>query len=99
MSEAQKGHAPFVHLRAHTAYSLLEGALRIKELPKLCRAHGMPALAMTDTGNLFGAFEFSQTLAKAGVQPVIGCSLRVDISKLAGVARRALRRVRDEVGK
>jgi DNA polymerase-3 subunit alpha len=48
-------HAEFVHLRVHTAYSLLEGALRIKDLVNLCRANKMPAVAITDTNNLFGA--------------------------------------------
>ncbi len=73
-----KARAGFVHLRLHTAYSLLEGALRIKALPDLCREAGMPALAMTDTGNLFGALEFSETVAGAGIQPIIGCSLKLD---------------------
>ncbi len=83
-SEAVPKRAGFVHLRSHTAYSLLEGALRIKALPGLCRDHGMPALAMTDTGNLFGAFEFSQALAGAGVQPILGCTLKVDVSEVLG---------------
>ncbi len=82
--QGELARAGFVHLRCHTAYSLLEGALRIKALPDLCRKAGMPALAMTDSGNLFGAFEFSQAMAKAGIQPIIGCSLRVDGTALTG---------------
>ncbi|MFN3260839.1 MAG: DNA polymerase III subunit alpha [Pikeienuella sp.] len=65
----------FIHLRVHTIYSLLEGAIPVKALPKLCAAEGMPAVAITDTNNLFGALEASETLAKAGVQPIIGCQL------------------------
>ncbi|MGF1454833.1 MAG: DNA polymerase III subunit alpha [Alphaproteobacteria bacterium] len=72
--------AGFVHLRLHTAYSLLEGAMRIKSIAGLCRDQGMPAVAMTDSGNLFGAFEFSQAVAGGGVQPIIGCTLTVDVS-------------------
>jgi len=67
----------FVHLRARSPYSLLEGATRIPELAELCRSKGMPALALTDSNNLFGALEFSQYLSGAGVQPIIGCTLAV----------------------
>jgi DNA polymerase-3 subunit alpha len=70
--------AEFVHLRVHSAFSLSEGAIHIKDLAQLCREHHMPAVAVADTGNLFGALEFSQTLAEAGVQPIIGCALAVD---------------------
>ncbi len=69
--------ADFVHLRIHTAYSLSEGALPIDELVQLCRTKEMPAAAITDTNNLFGALEFSTAAAKAGVQPIIGCQLSV----------------------
>jgi len=66
-------HADFVHLRAHSAYSLSAGAIKVKELVGLAKRHAMPALALTDSGNLFGALEFSQAACEAGVQPVIGC--------------------------
>src|SRR5438128_345548 len=52
-------HADFVHLRVHSAYSLSEGAIKLKELIELCRRQLMPAVAVTDTGNLFGALEFA----------------------------------------
>jgi len=68
-------HAGFVHLRNHSAYSLSEGALRIPEMAALAQRHHMPAVAITDTNNLFGGLEFSQAMAKAGVQPVVGCQL------------------------
>jgi DNA polymerase-3 subunit alpha len=70
-------HADFVHLRVHSAYSLSEGALKTKELVKLCLANRMPAVAVTDTGNLFGAMEFSLACQEAGVQPIIGCILGI----------------------
>jgi DNA polymerase III subunit alpha len=68
----------FVHLRAHSAYSLSEGALHIKTMAAMAKEAGMPALAITDTGNLFGALEFSEALADKGIQPIIGCTLKVD---------------------
>ncbi|WP_238371087.1 DNA polymerase III subunit alpha [Heliomarina baculiformis] len=70
----------FIHLRVHTEYSLLEGAVRLKKLPGLCEAAGMPAVAVTDTNNMFSALEFSVTAAGAGVQPIIGC--QVDLTYL-----------------
>ncbi len=68
-------HADFVHLRAHSAYSLSEGAIKPDKLATLAAAARMPAVAITDTGNLFGALEFSQSCAGRGVQPIIGCQL------------------------
>ena len=68
-------HANFVHLRVHSAYSLSEGAIKIDELAQLCRAEDMPAVAITDRNNLFGALEFSQACKKSGVQPILGCKL------------------------
>ncbi|MEO0999667.1 MAG: DNA polymerase III subunit alpha, partial [Pseudomonadota bacterium] len=62
----------FIHLRVHTAYSLLEGAIQVKALPALAAAAGMPAVAITDTGNNFAALEFSEAAAGAGVQPILG---------------------------
>ena len=67
--------ADFIHLRVHTAYSLSSGAITIKELVARCKADRMPAVAITDGGNLFGALEFAIACAAAGVQPIIGCEL------------------------
>ncbi|HJQ84152.1 MAG TPA: PHP domain-containing protein, partial [Candidatus Binatia bacterium] len=67
----------FVHLHLHTQYSLLDGANKIKELiPRVAHA-GMPACAITDHGNMFGAVQFSQEAARHGVQPIIGCEMYV----------------------
>ncbi|MDH3581011.1 MAG: PHP domain-containing protein, partial [Hyphomicrobiales bacterium] len=70
---------PFVHLRVHSAYSLLEGALRIEQLSELAGRQNMPALALTDSNNLFGALEFSQAMAQKGIQPIVGCTLTVEL--------------------
>ncbi len=68
----------FVHLHLHSSFSLLEGALPIGSLTKLASADHMPALAITDSNNLFGALEFSEKMAGYGVQPIIGIQLTVD---------------------
>ena len=67
----------FIHLRVHSVYSLKEGALHVKALPGLCEKLGFPALAVTDTNALFGALEFSECCARAGVQPIMGLQLAV----------------------
>src|SRR5271154_2659631 len=67
--------ADFVHLRTHSAYSLSAGAIKISELSQLCRAEAMPAVAITDSGNLFGALEFATSCAEAGIQPIIGIEI------------------------
>ena len=71
----------FIHLRTHSAYSLSEGALPIKLMAAMAKEAKMPALAITDTGNLFGALEFSEALAEKGIQPIVGCTLKVDIEE------------------
>jgi DNA polymerase-3 subunit alpha len=74
---ADMPHAEFIHLRVHSAYSLSEGAIKIKELIGLCKAQKMPAVAMTDSGNVFGALEFCTAAADAGIQPILGCQIGV----------------------
>ncbi len=69
----------FVHLRVHTPYSLLEGAIRIGTLTELCQRFAMPAVAMTDTGNLFGVMEVTKALTGAGIQPIIGTSVALKL--------------------
>ncbi len=65
----------FIHLRVHTEYSLLEGAVRLKKLPGFCEKMEMPAVAVTDTNSMFSALEFSVTASGAGVQPIMGCQV------------------------
>ena len=65
----------FIHLRLHTEHSLLEGAVPVETLIKLCTRHKIPAVAVTDTNNLFAALEFSVTAKAAGIQPIIGCQI------------------------
>jgi len=74
LNDATEG---FVHLRCRSAYSLLEGAIKADKLGDMAKAANMPAVALTDRGNLFGALEFSVATKGAGVQPIIGCLLPV----------------------
>src|SRR5215475_2975437 len=72
--------AGFIHLHVHSAYSLLKGSIKIAKLAELAKADRQPALALTDTDNMFGALEFSDKMAGAGIQPIIGCSLAIDFA-------------------
>ncbi|MBN1127681.1 MAG: DNA polymerase III subunit alpha, partial [Chitinispirillaceae bacterium] len=67
-----KSHPPFVHLHNHTEYSFLDGAIRIPDLVERAHQFGMPALAITDHGGLFGAVEFYETCMAKGIKPVLG---------------------------
>jgi DNA polymerase III subunit alpha len=68
----------FVHLHVHSSFSLLEGALPIGKLAELAKTDKQPALALTDTDNMFGVLEFSEKLSGSGIQPIVGCALAVD---------------------
>jgi DNA polymerase-3 subunit alpha len=70
-------HSDYVSLHLHTEYSLLDGAIRIKELVEQAKAFKMPALAITDHGSLFGAVEFYKQVTRAGIKPIIGCEVYV----------------------
>ncbi|MCF6327807.1 MAG: DNA polymerase III subunit alpha [Devosiaceae bacterium] len=72
--------AGFIHLHVHSAYSLLEGALPIAKMLKLALADTQPAIGIADSANLFGALEFSQKAAAAGVQPIISCEVPIDFA-------------------
>ncbi len=72
----------FVHLRVHSAYSLLEGALPLEKIIAHAVADECPAIAVTDTNNLFGALEFAQKASGKGVQPIIGCQMDVDFTNM-----------------
>ena len=67
----------FVHLHAHSSYSLLEGGVKVADLVKAAAADRQPALALTDTNNLFGALEFSEKAAGTGIQPIAGLQLTI----------------------
>ncbi|MDJ0613886.1 MAG: DNA polymerase III subunit alpha [Rhizobiaceae bacterium] len=77
-SDGESSSQSFVHLHAHSAYSLLEGALPLKQLLELAVADNQPALAVTDRNNLFGALEFSEKAVKEGLQPIMGAKVAVD---------------------
>lgn len=70
-------HCQFVHLHNHTEYSLLDGACRIGDLVNAAKAFKMPALAITDHGNMFGAIEFYDKATRAGIKPLLGCEVYV----------------------
>ena len=70
-------HGNFVHLRTHSAYSLSEGAIKISNLIELALQNNMPAIGLTDKGNLFGAMEFSEKAKESGLQPILGLELAI----------------------
>src|ERR671934_1610489 len=80
----------FVHLHVHSSYSLLEGALTITRLAELAKNDHQPALALTDTDNMFGALEFSDKMAGSGIQPIVGCELAIDFGDQDPNARNTL---------
>ena len=78
--------ADFIHLKVRSAYSLTEGANKVDKIVSLAKDAEMPAVAVTDRNNLFGALEFSQYAAKGGVQPIVGCDLGIRREEEGGVA-------------
>src|SRR3982074_1032907 len=89
-SSANPSNAGFVHLHVHSAYSLLKGSIKIQKLGELAKADRQPALALTDTDNMFGALEFSDKMRGYAIQPIIGCELAVDFGDQDPNARNAL---------
>ena len=75
-------HSDFVHLHVHTQYSLLDGMIRLEDLFKKAREYKMPAIAITDHGNMFGAIDFHKKASEHGLKPIIGCELYVAPHKL-----------------
>ncbi|MCC0031709.1 MAG: DNA polymerase III subunit alpha [Brucellaceae bacterium] len=88
MVQAADSGKIFIHLRVHSQYSLLEGALPLGKIIGHAVKDQAPAIAVTDTNNLFGALEFAQKATKDGVQPIIGCQLSVDFADREGEAGR-----------
>src|SRR5579863_2909946 len=87
---APSSNPGFVYLHVHSAYSLLKGSIKIAELGELAKADRQPALALTDTDNMFGALEFSDKMAGYGIQPIVGCELAVDFGDQDPNARNAM---------
>ena len=83
-----RGMLGFVHLRVHSAYSLSESTLQIAKLAELAALDHQPALAITDSFNMFGAFEFSEKMQGKGIQPIIGA--KVEIADQYGAGEIAL---------
>ena len=88
-------HSEFVHLHLHSQYSLLDGAIRINDMMDKAREFKMPAIAVTDHGNMFGAVEFYESAMKHGIKPIIGCEVylapgsRFDKTSVRGISEAA----------
>nr|WP_314072096.1 DNA polymerase III subunit alpha [uncultured Roseococcus sp.] len=87
----------FIHLHTHSSYSLSEGAIKADKLPALALEAGMPAVALTDTANLFGALEFAQYCSGKGIQPIMGCQLWLSRAATGEERPEALRNGADAV--
>lgn len=77
----EKNHDQFIHLHVHSAYSLAEGAIKVKDLVKTCKNNNIPAIAVTDTNNMYGAMEFASESEKNGVQAILGAQVVVGASE------------------
>ena len=82
--------ARFIHLRTHTEYSLCSGTIKIKDFVKRLKENNVPAAAITDSHNMFGALEYSMAMVKEGIQPIIGCEIVLDASKILSKESSAL---------
>ncbi|MBX3577873.1 MAG: DNA polymerase III subunit alpha [Rhizobiaceae bacterium] len=82
----------FIHLRVHSAYSLLEGALPLSKIVDHAVADRVPAIAVADTNNLFGALEFAQKAAKEGIQPIVACQVDLSFADVADTPKGGHRR-------
>ena len=88
------GNGPgYVHLRVHSAYSLLEGALPLSTMIAMAVADAQPAIGIADTNNLFGALEFSVKAVDAGLQPILGCQLDIDMEDGGDAERRSSKEI------
>ena len=83
--------ADFVHLTNKTEYSLSEGALPITRIAELCQSFSMPAVGISDNNNMFGALEFSEQISKVGVQPILGCNIKIVVKFFFKIRNKLLR--------
>src|SRR4030095_9144705 len=88
----------FVHLRLHTEFSVVDGMARVDDAVAAAAADGMPALAITDASNLFGAIKFFQAARGSGVQPIVGCDLWITNERNRDAAYRATLLCRNRAG-
>ena len=77
MAATNSNNMNFIHLRLHSYYSLSEGAVKTEKIIELCEKNNMPAIAITDTNNLFGSLELSMKLSEHGIQHIVGCQLNI----------------------
>ena len=89
---------PFVHLRLHSEFSIVDGIVRLDEAVARAAAERMPALAITDLGNLFGAVKFFKEARSQGVQPIIGCDVWIENEKNRDQPARLLLLCRNQAG-
>src|SRR5262249_26315983 len=90
-------HADFVHLRVHSAYSLSEGAIKVKQLVELCKRNRMPAVAVTDGGILSAASQSARAAGDSGVQPIIGGQLGIRRESSEGAIKPGVRPAPDQL--
>ena len=88
----------FVHLRLHSEYSIVDGMARVDDVVAAAAADAMPALAITDASNLFGAIKFFEAARGAGVQPIIGCDLWITNERNRDTPHRVALLCRDRAG-
>src|SRR5690349_20192863 len=67
----------FVHLHVHSQYSMLDGAIRLKEMCERVKGLGMPAVALTDHGNMYAAVQLHKACKEAGIKPIVGCEVNL----------------------
>lgn len=79
----KKAEQQFIHLHTHSHYSLLDGLSKVEDMVRIAKEHSMPAMAITDHGNMYGAIEFYKECKKAGIKPIIGCEVYVAERKLS----------------
>ncbi|MES2090166.1 MAG: PHP domain-containing protein, partial [Pseudomonadota bacterium] len=89
---------PFVHLRSHTEYSVVDGTVRIDDLVKAAAQDGQPAVAVTDLSNLFGAIKLYSSARKKGVQPLIGADVWLESEEAGRVPTRVLLLIQNRKG-
>ena len=93
------GNIPtFIHLRCHSEYSIIDGIARIDDYVEAAKQDAMPALALTDLSNLFGAIKFYKAARSKGIKPIIGCDIWLENSQNRDFAHRALLLVQSLAG-
>ena len=88
----------FIHLRQYSNYSLLESSFKIEEIVNLCKENKMPAIALTDSQNMFGSFEFSLSCKNNGIQPILGIDLHLEKLDSVEIESKILLLIKNKTG-